>query len=50
VLRDGRLYHVRWTRHTKDSGTRFMLPDGHRMPFARGQVWVIYGLGPGSTG
>ncbi len=50
VLRDGRLYHVRWTRHTKDSGTSFIQPDGHRMPFARGQVWVIYGRGPGSTG
>jgi len=50
VLRNGRVYHVRWRRHTKNGGTKFILPDGHRMPFARGQVWVIYGLGPGSTG
>lgn len=50
VLRDGRVYHVRWVRHTKNTGTKFFLPDGRRMTFARGQVWVIFALGPGSTG
>lgn len=50
VLRNGRVYHVRWVRRTKDTGTKFFLPDGHRMTFARGQVWVIFALGPGSTG
>ena len=49
VLRGGRVYHVRWVRNNKDSGTRFYLPNGHRMPFARGQVWVIFARGPGST-
>jgi Protein of unknown function (DUF3048) N-terminal domain/Protein of unknown function (DUF3048) C-terminal domain len=50
VLRNGRVYHVRWVRHTKDTGTRYFLRNGHRMTFARGQVWVIFALGPGSTG
>src|SRR5260370_453597 len=50
VLRDGRAYHVRWSRPAADGGTTFTLPDGSTMPFARGQVWVAYGLGPGSTG
>lgn len=50
VLRNGRAYHVHWSRPTKNVGTKFTLPDGQRMPFARGQVWVIYGHGPGSTG
>jgi Protein of unknown function (DUF3048) N-terminal domain/Protein of unknown function (DUF3048) C-terminal domain len=50
VLRNGREYHVRWSRPDKNGGTKFTLPDGHRMPFARGQVWVIFALGPGSTG
>jgi Protein of unknown function (DUF3048) N-terminal domain/Protein of unknown function (DUF3048) C-terminal domain len=50
VLRNGRAYHVRWSRPRANGGTTFTLPDGHRMPFARGQVWVVYGLGPGSTG
>jgi DUF3048 family protein len=48
VLRGGRVYHVRWRRHTKNAGTKFLLPDGRRMRFARGQVWVIYAFGPGS--
>ena len=49
VLRGGRAYHVRWSRPTAGGGTTFTLPDGHRMPFARGQVWVAYGFGPGSS-
>ncbi|HEX5188781.1 MAG TPA: DUF3048 domain-containing protein [Streptosporangiaceae bacterium] len=49
VLRSGRAYTVHWSRPTADGGTSFTLPDGHRMPFARGQVWVIYGFGPGSS-
>ena len=27
VLRNGRVYHVRWVRHTKDGGTKFFLPE-----------------------
>jgi Protein of unknown function (DUF3048) N-terminal domain/Protein of unknown function (DUF3048) C-terminal domain len=49
VLRNGRAFNVHWSRHTKNVGTKFTLPDGHRMRFARGQVWVIYGRAPGST-
>ena len=50
VLRNGRAFSVHWSRPDKNGGTKFTLPDGHRMPFARGQVWVVYGLAPGSTG
>jgi Protein of unknown function (DUF3048) N-terminal domain/Protein of unknown function (DUF3048) C-terminal domain len=49
VLRDGRAFRVHWSRPVADGGTTFTLPDGRRMTFARGQVWVIYGFGPGST-
>ncbi|HKR69130.1 MAG TPA: DUF3048 domain-containing protein [Streptosporangiaceae bacterium] len=49
VLRNGRAYHVHWSRPAADGGTAFTLPGGERMPFARGQVWVIYGFGPGSS-
>jgi hypothetical protein len=49
VLRDGRAYAVRWSRPDADGGTTFTLPDGKRMTFARGQVWVVFGYGRGST-
>ena len=49
VLRDGRAYQVRWSRPDAGGGTTFTLAGGQRMPFARGQVWVVYGYGPGST-
>jgi hypothetical protein len=49
VLRNGRAYQVHWSRPRADAGTTFTLPDGRRMPFALGQVWVVYGLGPRST-
>jgi hypothetical protein len=49
VLRNGRAWRVRWTRPDKNGGTTYTLPDGHRMLFARGQVWVIFAIGPGST-
>jgi hypothetical protein len=49
VLRNGRAYQVHWSRPNKNAGTKFTLPNGQRMRFARGQVWVIYGRGPGST-
>jgi len=49
VLRDGRAYRVRWSRPDAGEGTAFILPDGRRMPFARGQVWVVFAIGPGST-
>ncbi len=49
VLRNGHAYRVHWSRPRADGGTTFTLPDGKRMPFARGQVWVVYRYGPGST-
>jgi len=49
VLRDGRAYWVRWSRPHAGGGTTFTLHDGRRMPFARGQVWVVFGYGPGSS-
>jgi hypothetical protein len=49
VLRNGRAYHVNWSRPAENGGTQFTLPGGHRMVFARGQVWVIYAFGHGST-
>jgi hypothetical protein len=49
VLRNGRAYHVHWARPSAAGGTAFTLPNGQRMPFARGQIWVAFGAGPGST-
>jgi hypothetical protein len=49
VLRSGRAYRVHWSRPRADGGTAFTLPDGRRMPFARGQVWIVYRYGPGSS-
>jgi hypothetical protein len=49
VLRDGRAYHVRWSRPKADGGTTFTFPDGRRMTFSKGQVWLVYAYGPGST-
>jgi len=33
---------VHWSWPTLNSGTTFTLPDGKRMLFARGQVWIVY--------
>jgi len=49
VLRDGRLWRVHWSRPAASGGTAFTLPGGARMPFARGQVWVVLAFGRGST-
>ncbi|MEV7192400.1 DUF3048 domain-containing protein [Streptomyces sp. NPDC093510] len=42
VLRDGKSYATRWERSSATGGTRFALPDGRSMPFAPGQVWMVY--------
>lgn len=42
VLRDGKAYRARWKRPSAREGTVFTRPDGERMPFARGQVWIVY--------
>lgn len=41
VLRDGREYDARWSRPDAAGGTTFTGPDGRRLRFARGQVWVL---------
>ncbi|MDT0307435.1 DUF3048 domain-containing protein [Streptomyces sp. DSM 44917] len=42
VLRDGRAYPAEWERDSPRDGTTFTTPDGDPLPFARGQVWVVY--------
>jgi hypothetical protein len=42
ILRDGRAYTVHWSRPTLNGGTTYTLPDGKRMLFAPGQVWVVF--------
>ncbi|GAA0980991.1 DUF3048 domain-containing protein [Acrocarpospora macrocephala] len=41
VLRDGQAYKVNWERPSEEEGTTFTTPDGERMTFARGPVWVV---------
>jgi Protein of unknown function (DUF3048) N-terminal domain/Protein of unknown function (DUF3048) C-terminal domain len=41
ILRGGRAYTVHWSRPNLASGTTFTLPNGKRMLFAPGQVWVV---------
>ncbi|MEU7577170.1 DUF3048 domain-containing protein [Streptomyces sp. NPDC041068] len=42
VLREGRAYDARWKRTTAEDGTEFTTADGKPLPFAKGQVWVVY--------
>ncbi|GAA2659815.1 DUF3048 domain-containing protein [Streptomyces vastus] len=42
VLRDGRAFDADWKRASAEDGTRFTTQDGEPLPFARGQVWVVY--------
>jgi hypothetical protein len=42
ILRNGRAFTVHWSRPNLNAGTTFTLPDGKRMQFAPGQVWVVY--------
>jgi Protein of unknown function (DUF3048) N-terminal domain/Protein of unknown function (DUF3048) C-terminal domain len=48
VLRSGQQFIVRWSRPSADGGTTFTLPDGKRMLFAPGQVWVVLAAAPKS--
>jgi hypothetical protein len=41
ILRNGQEYTVHWSRPTLESGTTYTLPNGQRMLFAPGQVWVV---------
>ncbi|MEV8317833.1 DUF3048 domain-containing protein [Streptomyces sp. NPDC059900] len=42
VLRGGKAYKTRWKRSSAESGTTFTLADGRPMPFAPGQVWMVF--------
>ncbi|MHC3471407.1 DUF3048 domain-containing protein [Streptomyces sp. 7R007] len=42
MLRDGRVYDVRWERKRATDGTAFTTGDGSPVNFARGQVWVVF--------
>ncbi|MQA06699.1 MAG: DUF3048 domain-containing protein [Streptosporangiales bacterium] len=42
VLRDGKAYQARWSRPTAGEGTKYTTKSGKRMPFARGQTWVMF--------
>ncbi|MEB3967104.1 DUF3048 domain-containing protein [Streptomyces kunmingensis] len=41
VLRDGRAYDAQWSRPGAGGGTSFTA-DGQPLPFAPGQVWVVF--------
>jgi hypothetical protein len=41
VLRGGQAYTAHWSRPDANDGTAYTLPDGQRMTFATGQVWVL---------
>jgi hypothetical protein len=42
VLRDGVAIPATWSRPTATSGTTFTAADGQVVPFAQGQVWVVF--------
>jgi hypothetical protein len=42
VLRDGVAVKARWSRPEATSGTTFTTDTGAPLPFAPGQVWVVY--------
>jgi Protein of unknown function (DUF3048) N-terminal domain/Protein of unknown function (DUF3048) C-terminal domain len=41
VLRDGRAFAAHWSRPDATDGTAFTAPDGSRLRFAPGPVWVV---------
>jgi len=46
VLRDGVAIKARWSRPTADAGTTFTTTGGAALPFAAGQVWVVFAAKP----
>lgn len=42
VLRDGKAFTTEWQRTSATADTTYTLPDGRRMPFDKGQVWLVY--------
>jgi hypothetical protein len=47
VLRDGTAVKARWSRPSADAGTSFTTEAGAPLPFAPGQVWVVFAPEPG---
>jgi hypothetical protein len=47
VLRDGVAVRARWTRLEPSGGTSFTTSTGAALPFAPGQVWVVFAPAPG---
>lgn len=45
VLRDGRSFDARWSRPTAAGGTTWTTRDGAPLPFAPGQVWIVFRKG-----
>ncbi|MDB1086621.1 DUF3048 domain-containing protein [Streptomyces sp. ACA25] len=41
VLRDGQAFQATWERPDAGGGTEFTDPDGERLPFSEGPVWVV---------
>jgi DUF3048 family protein len=42
VLRDGRAFAARWSRPTAGAGTTYTTADGAPLPFAPGQLWIVF--------
>ncbi|MFC8132175.1 DUF3048 domain-containing protein [Streptomyces sp. NPDC057302] len=42
VLRGGKAYKTHWKRSSATGGTTFTRSNGERMPFAPGQVWMVF--------
>jgi Protein of unknown function (DUF3048) N-terminal domain/Protein of unknown function (DUF3048) C-terminal domain len=40
ILRDGKYFSALWNRPTLDSGTQWSSPDGTRINFAPGHIWI----------
>ncbi len=49
VLRDGRVYDVRWSRPSADADTAYTAPDGRRVDLADGPLWILYAPREGSA-
>jgi hypothetical protein len=49
VLRGGKAYAARWSRPRADGRTTFTTVSGGPMTFAKGPVWIVLAIGPGST-
>jgi hypothetical protein len=48
VLRDGESFQASWSRPTPSSATVYTTEDGHALPFAPGQTWILLLPEPGA--